>query len=134
MPDDEYMTSLRANMERNKKYAAQAQYFTALSPQEETAFRAWIMQNKVPFNPQDSISDYDMRGFWKALQMGDPRAVSAINPNDQRLHYPDIWKTPYHATFSADSQWAMPGAPKWQGNKLVMPNGTVVFDEGASAP
>lgn len=133
MPDDEYISHLRDNMQRNSKYAAQANYFTALSPEDEMQFRQWITANDVPFNPADAISDYDMRGFWKALQMQDPRAMSSINPNDHRIHYPDIWKTPYHDTFSADSQWAMPGAPKWKGSQLVLPNGEVVFDEEKAA-
>jgi hypothetical protein len=125
------MSELRANMQRNKKYAAQGQYTTVLSPDAEVAFQQWVKANKVPFNPADTVADYDMRGFYKALQEQDPRAVSAINPVDNAIHYPDIWKTPYHKTFSNESQWAMPGAPAWQGNKLVLPNGRVVFDEEA---
>ena len=116
-------------MLRNSKYATQANYFTALPPEQEMVFRQWIQQNQIPFNPQDAITDYDMRGFWQALQNKDPRATSAVNPNDNRIHYPDVWKTPYHDTFSADSQFAMPGAPKWKGNQLVLPNGEVIFDE-----
>jgi len=116
-------------MQRNKKYAKQGQYSTVLSPDAEVAFRDWVKQNKVPFNIDDTVSDYDMRGFYKALQEQDPRAVSGINPNDNAMHYPDIWKTPYHKTFSNESQWAMPGAPMWKGNQLVMPDGRVVFDE-----
>lgn len=75
--------------------------------------------------------DYDMRGFWKALQAGDPLAQAAIDPNDQRMHYPDYWKTPYHETFSAESQWADPKkAPSWNDkDQLVMPDGTVIFDD-----
>lgn len=125
------MTELRANMQRNKKYAKQGQYTTVLSPDAEMAFRDWVKQNKVPFNPADNVSDYDMRGFYKALQDNDPRAVSAINPVDNAMHYPDVWKTPYHKSFSNESQWAMPGAPHWMGNKLVTKRGEVVFDEEA---
>lgn len=116
-------------MQRNSKYAQQANYFTALPPEQEMMFRQWVKQNKVPFNPEDAVSDYDMRGFWLGLQNSDPRALTAINPNDKMLHYPDTWKTPYHQTFSNESQWAMPGAPMWKGNKLVLPSGEVVFDE-----
>ena len=116
-------------MQRNSKYAVPGNYFTALPPEQELMFRRWVQQNKVPFNPEDSVSDYDMRGFWSALQRGDPRATSNINPNDSKLHYPDVWKTPYHETFSSESQWAMPNAPTWKGTKLILRDGTVIFDE-----
>lgn len=108
------------------------QYNTPLQPQQEAQFRQWISQNNVPFNPDVAVSDYDMRGFWNALQSGDQRAASAIDPNDKRLHYPDYWKTPYHKTFSNESQWAVPNAPKWtDDDKLVAPDGTVIFDDRA---
>ena len=72
---------------------------------EEPAFRKWVKDNKVPFDPDaKGPQDYDMRGFWKALQAGDEKAKSGIDPNDGKLHYPDYWKTPYHETFSAESQ------------------------------
>ena len=106
-------------------------YNTELAPEQEKAFLKWVQENKVPFDPAQKTSDYDMRGFWKALQEKDPRAVSGINPNDQRLHYPDFWKTPYHETFSAESQWADPEkAPRWnEKDQLVLPSGKVLFDE-----
>ena len=127
--EDDYITRLRGNMQRNSKYAVQGNYNTALPLMDEILFRDWVKKNNVPFNPNDSVQDYDMRGFWSALRNGDPRAASAINPNDKQIHYPDIWKTPYNDTFSNESQWATSGAPSWKGNKLVMPNGDVVFDE-----
>lgn len=131
MPDDAYMESLRKNYERNKAYAKQGAYMTVLQPQQEALFRQWVAQNHVPFNLQDAVSDYDMRGFWSALQAHDPRAASAIDPYDQKIHYPDIWKTPYHVTFSAESEYAMPNAPHWVGSKLVDRTGKVIFDEAA---
>lgn len=71
-----------------------------------------------------------MRGFYKALKSGDPKAKNAIDPNDNKLHYPDYWKTPYHQTFSNESQWATKNAPHWtDDDKLVLPNGRVVFDD-----
>ena len=74
-----------------------------------------------------------MRGFYKAMLAGNSMATSAVNPNDQKLHYPDYWKTPYHKSFSNESQWADPAkAPRWnEKDQLVMPDGTVVFDERA---
>jgi hypothetical protein len=71
-----------------------------------------------------------MRGFFRALLSGDPRAASAIDPNDQRMHYPDFWKTPQHETFSKESQWALPNSPAWnEQDQLVSPGGRIVFDD-----
>jgi hypothetical protein len=108
-------------------------YNTQLDPSQELAFRAWVQKNKVPFDFQQKLNDYDMRGFYKAMASGDPRAKNAVNPNDGRLHYPDYWKTPYHNSFSNESQWADPAkAPSWnEKDQLVLPDGTVVFDERA---
>lgn len=130
-------------MQRNAPFVAQdgsnpmlagrvpgASYNTPLHPLDEMAFRQWVTQNKVPFDPNAGASDYDMRGFYRGMQQGDPRATSAIDPNDSRLHYPDFWKTPAHETFSNESQWANPAAPQWTGDdKLVAPSGRVMFDD-----
>lgn len=123
---------LKANYERNKSYSKPADsYNTPLNSGSEIQFRHWLAQNKVPFNTAAKQSDYDMRGFWLALQSKDPKAVSAVNPIDKRIHYPDYWKTPYHESFSAESQWADKGAPTWDkgGSKLVGADGKVVFDQ-----
>ena len=115
---------------RNSPYARQGNYNTSLPFLEEMAFRSWVAQNRVPFNPDASNSDYDMRGFYQALQSGDPRAASSVNPNDQRMHYPDMWKTPLHRTFSAESKYAGPVAPQWTADdKLISPGGRILFDE-----
>lgn len=105
---------------------------TSLPPDQELAFKTWLSTNDVPFDPTKTTSDYDMRGFWKALQSGDKMAASAIDPNDGRMHYPDFWKTPYHATFSNQSQWALPNAPRWTpDDKLVTSDGHIIFDDRA---
>lgn len=126
---------------RNRSYLANIQkdvrtpapsYNTSLPQLEEWAFRSWLVQNRVPFNAEAPVTDYDMRGFWRAMQGGDPRATSAINQNDGQMHYPDIWKTPHHATFSEGSQWAGPVAPKWTpDDKLISPGGRILSDERA---
>ena len=54
---------------------------------------------------------------------------AAMNTTTKSLHYPDTYKTPYHESFSAESQWAASGAPTWKGNKLVTPSGEVVFED-----
>lgn len=107
-------------------------FFTDLSEDEEKKFQTWVKTNKVP-NDEGPHGDYDMRGFWKALEAKDPKAISAVDPNDKRLHYPDYWKTPYHETFSAESQWADPAkAPKWNDkDQLVTSDGKVLFDDRA---
>lgn len=99
----------------------------------EPFFREWVSQNKVPFDPDAKGSDYDMRGFWRGLVSGDPRAASAVDPNDSRLHYPDYWKTPSHETFSNQSQWATPEAPQWSDqDQLVDQSGRIIFDDRKS--
>ena len=123
------------NFVRNSKWLSEGQhtYNTPLPPEQEAQFRAWVTENKIPFELDQKITDYDMRGFWKALQAGDPIAKSAVDPNDKKLHYPDYWKTPYHETFSNESQWAnKKTAPHWtKDDKLVAPDGTVLFDDRA---
>mgnify|MGYP001593740306 FL=1 len=106
-------------------------YNTPLSPMDEFAYRQWVQQNQVPTNPNaTNPQDYDMRGFYQGLQQGNPRAQSAINPNDSQMHFPDFWKTPLHQTFSNESQWAPPTAPQWTPNdQLAQPDGRVMFDE-----
>jgi hypothetical protein len=120
--------------QRNQAYAlppSMGSYLTKLPTQEELAFQQWVQQNQVPFNPAPN-ADYDMRGFWQALMANDPRATTAINPNDKQMHYPDYWKTPYHESFSAESKWAAPGAPVWNNlDQLVLPSAKIAFDEKA---
>lgn len=110
-----------------------ASYNTQLDPGQEQFFRQWVTQNKVPFNPDATgQQDYDMRGFYQGLQQGNPKAVSAIDPNDSKLHYTDYWKTPSHETFSSASQWAPATAPQWApDDKLIAGNGRVVYDDKA---
>lgn len=123
------------NFEHNREYVKRGAvaYETPLDTQQEAAFRDWVAKNKVPFDPNSKgPQDYDMRGFWKGLQDGDEHAKSTVDPNDGKLHYPDYWKTPYHETFSNESQWANDKAPHWTADdKLVTPDGKVVFDDRA---
>ena len=118
--------------ERNSAWVrpGEHRYNTDLGDKERE-FQEWVKANKVPFNISAPVSDYDMRGFYGALQAKDPTAMTAVNPNDQQMHYPDYWKTPYHETFSAESQWADPAkAPQWnEKDQLVLPDGTMVYDE-----
>lgn len=110
-------------------------------------FRSWVQRNKVPFDPNQQRPDYDMRGFWAASQnpaiWGLLQGVGAvppdmapastrIDPNDGKPHYPDFWKTPFHETFSGESQFAKPVAPMWNArDQLVSPGGRILFDDRA---
>jgi hypothetical protein len=132
---DQAQDPAQAIFARNKAYLAPGEhtYNTPLAPEQEAQFRAWVAQNAVPFDPNAHVTDYDMRGFWKAIQEGDPRAATAVDPNDGKLHYNDYWKTPYHESFSNESQWANPAtAPHWnEKDQLVAPDGRVLYDDRA---
>jgi len=119
---------------RNKAWAKPAEsYLTSLPPEQEKSFQDWVKANGVPFDAAPT-ADYDMRGYWEALQAGDPRAKTATDANDQKLHYPDYWKTPYHKSFSNESRWATEDAPRWNDkDQLVGKDGTVIFDDRAQA-
>lgn len=119
---------------RNQRWAKPAQsYQTPLSPQEEQAFRGWAAGNKVPFNADDPNSDYDMRGYWKDVAAGGTDARQR-NDNDGRMHFPDTYKTPFHSSFSNESKYALPTAPRWANDHQLVDQqtGKVVFDERAA--
>jgi N12 class adenine-specific DNA methylase len=143
--DDDESRQKQTFFARNKAWARPdaKDFTTKLDPGQEAKFQTWVKTNKVPFDP-DPDADYDMRGYWKASQ--DPTAwkklidggkidkeLTKIDPNDGKPHYPDYWKTPYHETFSNESQWADPAkAPRWNDkDQLVAPDGKVVFDDKA---
>lgn len=110
-------------------FAPYSSYMTPLPNGQEMAFRQWVSRNNVPFDPSP-VADYDMRGFYRALMSGDPRAISGLNPNDGQMHYPDYWKTPFHQSFSNESKWNVTGSPMWnQQDQLVNSSGQIVFDE-----
>lgn len=125
MPDyDEELSALANNYKRNKAWAKKGPYETKLSPNEERQFQAWVWKNKVPFDSsRKSQQDYDMRGFWRAMTAGDP--LAAQDPNT--LHFPDQWKTPYHETFSVESMYALPNAPRWKGDDLIDGAGKIIW-------
>ena len=114
---------------RNAAYAKPywEKQLTKLTPEQEKQFMAWVQANKVPFDPKDKYPDYDMRGYYLSLMKGGADKPS-VNAVDQRLHYPDTYKTPYHESFSKESQWATDKAPMWKGEKLVDSTGNIVFE------
>ena len=107
------------------RWAKPGPYVTQLSPVEEYTFQQWVSKNKIPWRDQPN-ADYDMRGFWKAMSAGDARASRATS----NQHFPDVWKTPYHKSFSNESIYAKPNAPRWVGNNLVDDKGHVIYQEG----
>lgn len=109
-------------------YAKKGPYVTKLSPEEEAKFVQWVKANKVPWEDIPN-ADYDMRGYYKALQSGDPSVRQKLSGFDGKMHFPDTYKTPYHKTFSNESIYALPTAPRWVGNKLVDRLGRVIADE-----
>jgi hypothetical protein len=122
------------NLARNEAWTKPGvtNFQTELSPPQEQQFRHWVTTNHIPFDPNEKTSDYDMRGFWQAQQAGDPQARTAVDPNDNPPHFPDTWKTPYAATFSAQSRYADPAkAPDWKGDQYTLPGGQVLYDDKA---
>ncbi|ORA25160.1 phage tail protein [Mycobacterium aquaticum] len=115
----------------NRQFAkpSATNYQTQLSPDQEQVFRDWVAKNGVPFNPNETITDYDMRGYWQAMTAGQVEAWT------KGSHFPDLFKTPYDTTFSAESQYATTDNPfKWQGDNLVdTRNGQLVFGQPAPA-
>lgn len=128
--DDEWMATMRERLGRNLPYAQPGPYTTQLPPAQEQQFQQWVAQNKVPFNPRDQVSDYDMRGYYRDIA-SKGQSETARNANDGRMHFPDTYKTPYHQSFSAESQYAKPNAPIWiNDHQLADPTtGRVVWDE-----
>lgn len=119
-----------------EEHAKGGSYRTVLTPIEEQQFQQWVKDKKIPFKDSDpnfDNNDYDMRGFYQALQQGDPRATQSLAP-DGTFHFPDVWKTPFHDTFSNESIYAKPSAPQWTNEgKLIDHKGNVVADEGMAA-
>lgn len=115
-------------------FAVSQDYDTQLDPLREMMFRQWTQNNRIPFDTNaGGPTDYDMRGYWQDAQNGNPMArQSQINPNDNRPHFTDYYKTPLHQSFSGESQWAQPGAGRWiNDHQLASPGGRILFDERA---
>jgi len=119
-----------ANLGRYGPRELPSGYNTQLPLMDELQFRGWLQKNNVPFDPNAGATDYDMRGFYQAAQQQQPNVRASVNPVDQRIHYPDRFKTPIHQSFSNESQWAGPNAPQWIDEaRMAAPNGRIVFDE-----
>ena len=114
-----------------KQVMSRNPYETQLEPETEQVFRNWVTQNNVPYDlNQTTPQDYDMRGYFKGVLMGTNRDPVWGTPG---VHFPDTYKTPYHKSFSRESKYAPPDAPRWVGNNLIDKHGRVVFSEPAQA-
>lgn len=138
MGEDEWLLRQRKIFKQNQAFAKPNQpegYQTQLGPAMRSAFMDWQREMKAqghdPHYDPSPQADYDLPGFFRGLVKGDPHAQQGINANDGQMHYSDYYKTLYHPSFSAESQWAMPGAaPKWVNDyQLKTPNGVEVFNE-----
>lgn len=107
-------------------------YKTQLPMVEEMQFQDWVRRSHVPFDDSPR-SDYDMRGYWKQQQRSVTPTIPRGGPFQSGAHFPDQYKTPYHETFSNESQYATPSAPHWTGDKLFNPVGGLVKDESQPA-
>jgi len=128
---DPEIQALKDNYSRNRAWAKRGSYQTKLSPRQEQEFQGWVWKNKIPyylhFPPDQSMQDYDMRGFWKDMKAGDLEAKQ----DPTTLHFPDKYKTPYHESFSNQSKYATPEAPSWTGDYLFDKNNNLVYPKDA---
>lgn len=118
--------------ERNARWAKMGPYQTQLDPVQEMKFREWVAATHAPFDPSQPDQDYDMRGYWADIA-SKGQSETAINLNDNQTHYPDTYKTPMHQSFSNESKYALPSAPRWiNDHQLADPaTGQIIFDERA---
>jgi 2'-5' RNA ligase superfamily len=135
-PAPKQVTPSPYSLDARMSYAKPGPYVTKLSPQDEQQFQSWVKTNKIPLEDDGPKTGYDLRGFWKAAQQGDPEAKTDLNPFDNRIHYSDKWKTPYSTEgFSRQSIYAKPTAPQWYGSnavgwRLIGADGAVYSQQG----
>ena len=120
MDNQNYNSLLQQLMMQNKSLP----YQTNLNPIQQMQFAKWAAENNIPVDLSKK-SDYDMPGFFKANQAGNPDATSGISNVDNKLHFTDKFKTPLHETVSNESQYAPEGAPHWEGNSQYTPEGNL---------
>lgn len=105
-------------------FATGGPYLTQLTSNEQPKYEAWL--NSIgrgtdsgygPYSGPNAI--YDMPGYWRDVaSQGQNR--TAVNPADEKLHFPDTYKTPYEPGFSAESKYATKDNPyKWYGETLI---------------
>lgn len=114
-------------------------FATTLTPEEEQGFANFAKQTR-------NLPDvgYDLKGLYKEandknlindILQGKNTELAGMNPGTQSFHYTDKYKTPFHESFSRESQYATPEAPQWlenpnqQGFQLVDKQGNILIDE-----
>ena len=99
--------------QRNMPYAKPGPWLTQLDPGSEFGFQQWANRVRGPLSMDEMMSPmYDMRGFWQSGGQHRPGA-----------HFPDMYKTPQHPSFSAESRYATPNNPfQWIGEMLTNTN------------
>lgn len=112
----------------DSNYTQGKSFTTKLDPAREQQFQQWVKANKVPWK-DDPKADYDMRGYFQDHVLGGKGQGTAVSKFDEKQHFPDTYKTPYHATFSDESKYAKSGAPHWEEDRLIDRHGNVIADE-----
>jgi hypothetical protein len=104
----------------NAQYATAGPYFTPLSKDQENQYQSWLggVSKMVGHELDPDDLTYDMRGYWKDIVNTGQWDSSAFTTG---AHFPDIYKTPYHPTFSRESRYALPTAPAWLNDTLMDP-------------
>lgn len=111
-------------------------WITKLDPKAEASYQKWA--KGVGQDPNGK--DYDLRGYYKDI-VSKGQNQQALNPSDNKMHFPDTYKTPLHESFSGESRYADPkkNPPAWAGNdkegwKLTGKDGKVYKDESVKQP
>lgn len=103
-------------------------YTTPLNDLQLGMFLRWPQRERVPYDPwaYQPVQDYDMPGEYLRMLRG------GVQRNPFGGRFTDLGKTPYHESFSGESLYALPGpiTPRWQGDALIGPDGSVFFKEG----
>ena len=109
---------------------------TKLDPKAEAGYQKWAQS--VGQDPNGK--DYDLRGYYKDIA-SKGQNQQALNPSDNKMHFPDTYKTPLHESFSGESRYADPkkNPPAWAGNdkegwKLTGKDGKIYKDESVKQP
>ena len=101
---------------------ASTRYNTPLSATEEAQYQKWV--KTLPVNLRDDY-DYDLRGAW----------LAKVKP-DQYGHMPDLYKKPWHPTFSMESYYSVPPneGGDWDEDNFIPSNTNEIMDAIRQSP
>ena len=125
--------ALREGWVKEQDKSISSPFTTILSPEEEESygdFSAQLGEEHPLWDKDDFISpasDYDYRGLFRDSQA----QKGSMDTNDGEIHFTDKYKTPYHESFSRESQYATPDAPFWLKNRYLIDQktGETLFDD-----